>query len=166
VRVAVLGVVVAAGAMLLRQQDRRGVLELATLTTLGLIATPLIAFAVYFAAWHSLRHTSRLALDDGGVLRWGALARVARAGLPALLAAVAVVSLVTITHREVSSTGDVLWVALAVVWGLTVPHMVVVSRFDRRRRASTLVGRALSADRAGSRSGLVARGASPAGGGS
>jgi len=25
-----------------------------------------------------------------------------------------------------------LWVGLAVVWGLTVPHMTMVERFDRR----------------------------------
>ena len=33
-----------------------------------------------------------------------------------------------------SSLGSWLWVALAVVWGLTVPHMLAVSRFDRLRR--------------------------------
>ena len=134
VRVLVLLVVVVTTGTLLRVADWRGAVELASLTLLGLVATPLIAFAVYFAAWHSLRHTARLAQDTDDALSLKRIGRVVRTGLPALGATVAVVAVVVVGTSRGSSLGSWLWVALAVVWGLTVPHMLAVSRFDRLRR--------------------------------
>ena len=31
------------------------------------------------------------------------------------------------------------WIGLALVWGLTVPHMILVARFDSRMRAARAI---------------------------
>ena len=35
----------------------------------------------------------------------------------------------------VVTAGRALWLGLAIVWGLTVPHMFMVARFDARMRS-------------------------------
>lgn len=120
-------------ALLLRDGDRRGAGELALLAVLGLVASPLVAFAVYFAAWHALRHTARLATGPNGDVHPADLARTFAAGLPALIATVAVAAVCVVAFHEWSTLGTWIWVGLAIVWGLTVPHMIVIARFDRAR---------------------------------
>ncbi len=111
--------------------QRRAALELALLVALGLLASPLLAFAVYFAAWHAARHTLRLALDPSGQLDPALLRSVLTAGLPSLIVA-SVAATVAVGFGR--TTSNVFWLALAAVWGLTVPHMLVVADFGRRRR--------------------------------
>lgn len=132
-RTLILLVTAAAAVHLLRTRRMRAVLELLVLLTLALCVTPLLAFAVYFAFWHALRHTARLALDDHGGLTPPALFRVVRAGLPALAVTV-LVAVALVAFVGEGTTGRILWIALAIVWGLTVPHMAAVARFDRQRR--------------------------------
>jgi beta-carotene 15,15'-dioxygenase len=117
---------------LVRHRDHRGAIELALLTALGLIVTPLVAFGVYFAFWHAARHTARLAQSEpGAAVTSGRLLAVIRAGLPALVVVCVVVPLAAVfLHGNVTLIG----LGLAAVWGLTVPHMVAVGAFDRRRR--------------------------------
>ena len=145
-RYAVLCVIAVALALLVRAGDRRGAGELVLLSVLGLVASPLVAFAVYFASWHALRHTARLAADRVGIVRPVALARTFAAGVPALVVTVVVAAACVLGFREHAVLGTWLWVGLALVWGLTVPHMVVVARFDRDRqvRSTFAMGRPLA----------------------
>ena len=134
VRIAVLALAAAAALMLVLEGRAAAAGELALLVTLALVATPLLAFAVYFAGWHAVRHTLRLALDDAGRLDPQRLGVVLRAGLPSLVVTLAL--LAAASYALGAPTPTVLWWALAAVWGLTVPHMLVVGAFDRRRRAA------------------------------
>ena len=145
-RYAVLCVIAVAVALLVQTGDRRGAGELVLLSVLGLVASPLVAFAVYFASWHALRHTARLATDPVGIVRPAVLARTFVSGLPALVVTVVVAAACVLGFREQSVPGTWLWVGLALVWGLTVPHMVVVARFDRDRqeRSTFSIGRPLA----------------------
>jgi len=132
IRALVLVVVTASIAVALRHRDGRGALELALLTTLGLVATPLVAFGTYFACWHALRHTARLAQTASGTDITGReLLAVVRAGLPALGITIGATA---VGVSVLPGRSTLLGLGLAVVWGLTVPHMVAVGRFDRQRR--------------------------------
>jgi beta-carotene 15,15'-dioxygenase len=130
-------VAIVTAVMLFIATDRRGAGELLVLLSLCLVAQPLVAFAVYFAAWHALRHTARLAGlkdDDGKPLDPGgrALAKTAVAGTPALAIVVAAAVVLWPMASENADLSGLLWVSLAIVWGLTVPHMALVSQMDRR----------------------------------
>ena len=134
VRVAVLALAAVAAVVLLREHRAAAAAELAVLVALALSVTPLVAFAVYFAFWHAARHTLRLALDDHGRLDPARLRLVLRAGLPSLAVAAAAVATALVTR--VAPAPTVLWLSLAAVWGLTVPHMAVVGALGARRRRS------------------------------
>jgi Brp/Blh family beta-carotene 15,15'-monooxygenase len=131
--------------VLLNRGKNRGALELGVLGLLGLVAAPFVAFAVYFGLWHALRHTARLAQTSDGQVRVPAIARVFIAGLPALAGAVLTVAVLMwalgagVLSADVASAGAWLWFGLALVWGLTVPHMMLVSRYDRRKERETLL---------------------------
>lgn len=112
----------------------RGVMELSALIALGLIAAPLIAFATYFTFWHATRHTARLALSSHKVLTRKTLTKVFIHGLPALAAVTAVLIWLLTRQSSISSMHQWLWLALAITWGLTVPHMIAVAYFDSHRR--------------------------------
>ncbi len=123
-------------ARLLTLRRLRPAAELLVLVVLGLLVTPLLAFGVYFAFWHALRHTARLAQDDTGALNSQSLLRIVAAGLPALVLTVIIVAVALLVVGGISGPGPWLWATLALVWGLTVPHMAVVSRFDAARRSA------------------------------
>ena len=131
--------------VLLNRGKNRSALELGVLALLGLVAAPFVAFAVYFGLWHALRHTARLAQAPDGQVRVSAMARVFAAGLPALAGAVLTVAVLIwvlgtdVLGEGIGSAGAWLWFGLALVWGLTVPHMVLVSRYDRRIERAILL---------------------------
>lgn len=137
IRMLVLIVIAVTLAALLSRGAWRAAFELLTLTALGLIASPFIAFAVYFGFWHAARHTARLALEDSGAITLRSLTAVTKIGVPSLLGFIALLVGLTIFLDVDSMTGTVLWIGLAIVWGLTVPHMWFVSRFDRRLRVNS-----------------------------
>ena len=126
----------AAFIALLATKRNRDAIDIALLTLLGIIAPPLISFAVYFGCWHAVRHTARLTLMLPSSQRaftrgstksafWLAIAP----GLPALVGAlVAAVAIGAFTDFEGDS---LLWTMLSIVWALTVPHMVATARLDR-----------------------------------
>jgi Brp/Blh family beta-carotene 15,15'-monooxygenase len=116
----------------------RGAFELFTLAVLGLVASPFIAFAVYFGFWHAARHTARLAQVTTGAITLRSLASVTKIGIPSLLGFIAILAGLAIFLGDDSLTGTIFWIGLAIVWGLTVPHMWLVSRFDRRLRAESI----------------------------
>jgi beta-carotene 15,15'-dioxygenase len=130
---AVLLVVVTLAAALAVRRLREGrdleAAEVVVLVALFAATTPLVAFGVYFGAWHALRHTRRL-LD---VLAPGASrARQARAFLraAALPTAGALGTLAVLWSWR--GDQDVLVVGIALLLALTFPHSVVVSALDRR----------------------------------
>lgn len=133
VRIAILLLVVCVFLALLQRERPRAAISLAILALLGLIATPLVAFAVYFAGWHALRHTARLAEDSRHGITGRGVGMVFAAGIPALVGTVLAVAVI-VAVEGTSGMPAWLWTGLAVVWGLTVPHMLVVAAFDRRRR--------------------------------
>lgn len=133
-RIAVLAAVVIAIVVLLHGGRPMAAVHLVILAALGIFAAPLLAFAVYFGAWHALRHTARLAEHREGVLTWAGIGRVTLLGTPALIATIAIVAIALALTGSLAALAPWLWVGLAVVWGLTVPHMSLVESFDRRSR--------------------------------
>lgn len=123
---------------LINRGDLRGAFELFTLAVLGLVVSPFIAFAVYFSFWHAARHTARLAQVSSGVITIRSLAAVTKIGIPSLVGFIAIFVGLTVFWGPGALTGSVLWIGLAIVWGLTVPHMWFVSRFDNRIRAERI----------------------------
>lgn len=114
----------------------REALDLIVLLLLAHLAPPLIAFAVYFGCWHAMRHTARLTLSlprcienlNQGMLR-KAFSNAVIPGLPALIGTFVVAGLLAISGRDF--TDEFFWMALVVVWALTVPHMAVTAKLDR-----------------------------------
>jgi len=123
-------------ATLFLSQRKRESLDIALLLTLALIAPPLIAFAVYFGCWHAMRHTARLTLSLESSQRAfasgdskSAFTRAVIPGLPALAGTFLIAAVLAIVDNEFND--DFFWMALVVVWALTVPHMAVTAKLDR-----------------------------------
>jgi len=127
-------------ALLRLIQKRRDAeaIDLVLLYLLAVTALPLVAFAVYFGCWHAMRHTARLTLvlprsqkafaeGNSGKAFLGAI----WPGLPALVGTFVVSALIIVFRRD-SISDQFLWITLVVVWALTVPHMAVTARLDRK----------------------------------
>ena len=121
--------------MILKGRKREAI-DIGLLLALALIAPPLIAFAVYFGCWHAMRHTARLTLSlDSSQREFSAnnprkaFSAAVLPGVPALVGTFAVAAVLSWTDTEF--TNDFFWMALVVVWALTVPHMMVTARLDR-----------------------------------
>ena len=114
----------------------REAIDLTLLLALALITPPLIAFAVYFGCWHAMRHTARLTLSlpvtrqnlSEGKLKKAFLNAVIP-GLPALVGTLVVAAGLALSGKDF--TDDFFWMALVVVWALTVPHMAVTAKLDK-----------------------------------
>jgi Brp/Blh family beta-carotene 15,15'-monooxygenase len=113
-------------------------IDLVLLYLLAVTAPPLVAFAVYFGCWHALRHTARLTLTlpssqaafaEGNLKR--AFIKAVLPGTPALIGTFIVAAAIVIFRGD-SLDDQFLWVSLVVVWALTVPHMAVTARLDRK----------------------------------
>jgi Brp/Blh family beta-carotene 15,15'-monooxygenase len=120
-----------------RRRDGEAI-DLVLLYLLAVTAPPLVAFAVYFGCWHAMRHTARLTLTlpssqatlaDGNSSK--AFLRAVLPGTPALVGTFVVAALIVIFRGD-SLDDQFLWVSLVVVWALTVPHMAVTARLDRK----------------------------------
>jgi Brp/Blh family beta-carotene 15,15'-monooxygenase len=127
-------------ALLRLLQKRRisDAIDLSLLYLLALTAPPLVAFAVYFGCWHAMRHTARLTLalprsqkayEDGRSSK--AFLSAIWPGVPALVGTFVVAGIV-IALRGGSVSDQFLWITLVIVWALTVPHMAVTARLDRK----------------------------------
>jgi Brp/Blh family beta-carotene 15,15'-monooxygenase len=115
---------------------RREAIDVTLLLTLALVAPPLIAFAVYFGCWHAMRHTARLTLELDSSQRAyqandlsQAFSRAVLPGVPALVGTFVIAGILAVAGQDFDN--DFLWMALVVVWALTVPHMMVTARLDR-----------------------------------
>ncbi|MFF5074805.1 Brp/Blh family beta-carotene 15,15'-dioxygenase [Micromonospora olivasterospora] len=141
VRAAALVLTVSAMALTAVQHARgrrvRDLVELGLLAAVFAIVPPALAFGVYFAAWHSLRHIARLLCADPANT---AYLRAGRLGPPlrrfalhaAAPTAAVLVSFALLAHH--TGTAGVLPAAFALLAALTVPHTVVVAWLDRRAR--------------------------------
>jgi Brp/Blh family beta-carotene 15,15'-monooxygenase len=130
VLVVVGGAALSVASLALRQGLHREAVEVATLLALFLATPPLVAFGVYFGAWHALRHTRRLAelLAPGAGRRGRAVAFLRAAALPSVGALAVLAVLWTLrAHQDVVVTG------VALLLALTFPHVVVVAALDLRR---------------------------------
>lgn len=113
-------------------------LDLALIGVMGLVAPPLVAFAVWFGGWHALRHSARMLTVEPGCAallavgrRRAAAARLVRlAALPSIAALTTVAALGWFTVAAPDPTA-VLAEVLRLLLALTVPHMVVVAWLDR-----------------------------------
>ena len=127
--------ILAIGVMVFAKRYREA-LDLIVLLLLAHLAPPLIAFAVYFGCWHAMRHTARLTLSlprsienlTQGMLR-KAFSNAVIPGLPALIGTFVIAGLLSLSGRDF--TDEFFWMALVVVWALTVPHMAVTAKLDR-----------------------------------
>lgn len=123
-----------------RGGDRPGAAEPVLLTALFVLVPALVAFALYFGLWHSLRHVARILGADLAAHRLppstralsGAVARFARmALLPTLIAVATLAALVVVTGS------GALVAVLVLVLSLTVPHAAVVAWQDVHLRLRT-----------------------------
>ena len=133
-----LAIFVVALLRLLQKRRISDAIDLSLLYLLALTAPPLVAFAVYFGCWHAMRHTARLTLALPRSQKAYEEARSADAflsaiwpGVPALVGTFVVAGIV-IAFRGGSVSDQFLWITLVIVWALTVPHMAVTARLDRK----------------------------------
>jgi Brp/Blh family beta-carotene 15,15'-monooxygenase len=135
-RAIVLVLFIVAVAALVITKRFRDVIDLLLLTALAVLTPPLIAFAVYFGCWHAMRHTARLTLvlpeslsayEQGKALKafWSAVLP----GTPALIGAFILAAGLWIYGNVDKSF---FWFVLTIVWALTVPHMIVTAKLDRK----------------------------------
>jgi Brp/Blh family beta-carotene 15,15'-monooxygenase len=130
---------------LLRQGRTGQAGELCLLAALFATVPPMAAFGVYFGMWHALRHTLRLVLlpgPDGEVDAVVGLSRYLRgAALPTLAAGAL---LFVLWHGRGPS---VLAAELALLVGLTAPHLGIVAAMDRATARREYRGRPVRAGR-------------------
>jgi Brp/Blh family beta-carotene 15,15'-monooxygenase len=105
--------------------------ELAGLTVFVCITPPVLAIGTYFVAWHSVRHVARLAALERPPRSISHLARDAAPCTAIALAAV--VALGGAVAVDALSAPALAGVSLAVVFGLTLPHSLIVAWMDRRQ---------------------------------
>jgi len=112
--------------------------DIVLIGTLGMLAPPLLAFAVWFGGWHAIRHCARMLTVEPGCAALvssgrgpAAVQRMIRlAALPSVAALATVVTLGWITVTASDPTVVVAEI-LRLLLALTVPHMVVVWWLDR-----------------------------------
>jgi beta-carotene 15,15'-dioxygenase len=135
-RLIVLFLFIVALAALLITKRYRDMVDLFLLAALAVLTPPLIAFAVYFGCWHAMRHTARLTLvlpksqseyDQSHALKafWSAVIP----GTPALIGSFVVAAGLWIYGNVDKSF---FWFVLTIVWALTIPHMIVTAKLDRK----------------------------------
>jgi Brp/Blh family beta-carotene 15,15'-monooxygenase len=138
----------------------RGVaLDIVLIGALGLLAPPLVAFAMWFGCWHSLRHTARMLTVEPGcaaLLSDGrpraAISRLTRlAALPsaAALTVIAVMGWVTLGAPDPAATTRIVADVLRLLLALTVPHMMVVLWLDRAAHSHDVTNPRSTSGRAG-----------------
>jgi Brp/Blh family beta-carotene 15,15'-monooxygenase len=123
-------------ARLIVRKRIREAADIGLLLALALLTPPLIAFALYFGCWHAMRHTARLTLSlessqrayESGNIR-SAFLKAVIPGIPALVGTFFIAAILAIRGQEFND--DFFWMALVVVWALTVPHMAVTAKLDR-----------------------------------
>lgn len=139
--VGILGLALTALLVLALAKRWQEVIDLGLLTTLSLVAPPLVAFAFYFGLWHALRHTGRLTLElkSSKMLHeagkgFSSFMNAFLAGVPALVITIGG-TLALGLSQGFEFGEEFLWYQLVVVWALTVPHMALTARMDAKALA-------------------------------
>jgi Brp/Blh family beta-carotene 15,15'-monooxygenase len=129
---------IAAALWLALKKRWRDLIDLGLLALLAVFTPPLVAFAVYFGTWHAMRHTARLTLELASSQEAFASEQNSRAwwravlpGLPAM-AGTFVVAAGIARVTDGSPDAQLLWFVLVLVWALTVPHMMLTARLDKK----------------------------------
>jgi len=116
--------------LLLRQLRSAAALEQMVLWIIATVLPPLMYFAVYFCALHSIRHFTQ-------TLRLIALRRRALVLAVTLSALVTLVALLILRYglpaQVVDPTDQIIQIIFIGLSALTVPHMILVDRFHRMR---------------------------------
>jgi beta-carotene 15,15'-dioxygenase len=127
-----------AALWLVAKRRWRDLIDLGLLALLAVLTPPLVAFAVYFGSWHAMRHTARLTLELEGSQAAFAKQQNSKAwwqavlpGLPAM-AGTFVVAAGIAWATAGSPDAQLLWFVLVLVWALTVPHMMLTARLDKK----------------------------------
>lgn len=122
----------------LRTAHRAVALDVLILGAVGVLAPPLLAFAVWFGGWHSLRHCARLLTIEPGCAallaagrRRKAVLRLIRLATVPTLAAWTVFAALGWFTAAASDPSTVLAPVLRLLLALTVPHALVVHWADR-----------------------------------
>lgn len=115
------------------------VVDVALIGLLGVIAPPLVAFAVWFGGWHSLRHIGRLlTLEPRSAAQLAAgrtgdaIRTLTRLAALPTAAAVATVGVLVAVTASAGAAEPAIAEILRVLLALTVPHMLIVTWLDRR----------------------------------
>ena len=122
----------------LRSSHPAVALDIVIVGAVGMLAPPLVAFAVWFGGWHALRHCGRMlsiepgcaALLTAGHPRTAVLRLIRLAAMPSLAAWTALAVLGWFTVAASIPTAVVAAV-LRLLLALTVPHALVVLWLDR-----------------------------------
>lgn len=123
------------------------VLDTVILGAVGMLAPPLLAFAVWFGGWHSLRHWARMltiepgcaALLTAGRRREAALRLIRLAAMPSLAAWTGFAAIGWFTATAPNPTA-VVAEGLRLLLALTVPHVLVVLWADRNTDRKDITG--------------------------
>ncbi len=122
---------------LLKRPQRIAYALALTLATLLLLrcCSPIVAFAIYFCAWHTPEHLLSTSLDEAGHLQYGRMWSHLRRSFALWAFSLAGVALLCWwgRHTLVGYAGAV-FVALS---ALTVPHMVLAECLRRLQRSAT-----------------------------
>ncbi|MEM8874567.1 MAG: beta-carotene 15,15'-dioxygenase, Brp/Blh family [Planctomycetota bacterium] len=111
-------------------------LELAVVTFALIMPPPLIAFAIYFAVWHSARHLLSDVVDAPA-----AVCRESRPWSPVVAATLAPIVIAAIVGfaisniQSVTATSSAVRVAFVTLGCLTFPHMILVAVVATRTRS-------------------------------
>ncbi len=132
------------GVAALRAGRTAVVLDVVLVGAMGALLPPLVAFALWFGAWHALRHAGRLLTVEPGSAALVAAGRtgdavrrlVRLAAVPSIAAVVTLAAIAGFAATAADLTGAVAE-ALRILLALTVPHMLVVLGMDRRARFRT-----------------------------
>ena len=124
------------GIALLRRRRWLEAAELSVLLVLVLGAPPLVAFGVYFGAWHSVRHVARMVAEapaNAADLADGRLpAPLARFATPAGLPTSAVLAALAVLWSAAGGWQGLVVAHLPLLAALTLPHVLVVAWLDRQ----------------------------------
>lgn len=134
-------------AAALRARQPTVVLDVLLIGTLGAVVPPLVAFAVWFGGWHSLRHSARLLGADpscASMLERGhprrAVATLVRLAAWPTLAAATMLAVLLVSTATAADPARAIGQTLILLLALTVPHMIVVLCLDHPPRWSRPAG--------------------------